>query len=189
MRNLSKNVIITATCLTMIIGGAHAKEYYKVVRSSNGNPVYSAVANDCIRIKHLTNKEECYGNCSGVFDAEMIKIYFEFDSSKIRTSEVNKLKELLQKIDQSKHDHHLSLVGYTDEIGKVDYNYRLSQRRVNSVTKYILDNKVNNKLKIDTIKGAGISNLKINCNDLVLGAKIACLAPKRRVDIQILNQK
>lgn len=189
MRNLSKNIIITATCLTMIMGSAHAKKYHTVVRSSNGNPVYSSVANDCIRIKQLTNKDECYGHCKSIFDAEMLKIYFEFDSSEIRASEANKLNILLKKIDDAKHDYHFSLVGYTDEIGKVGYNYRLSERRVNSVTKYILDRKTNNKIKIDAIKGAGISHLKINCNDLVSGPKIACLAPKRRVDIQIINQK
>lgn len=80
--------------------------------------------------------------------------------------------------------------GYTDRIGKEAYNLKLSQRRAESVANYIVSKGVNPASV--TAVGYGKANpVTGNTCDAVKGRKalIACLAPDRRVEIQVQGSK
>lgn len=80
--------------------------------------------------------------------------------------------------------------GYTDRIGKEAYNLKLSQRRAESVANYIVSKGVNPAAV--TAVGYGKANpVTGNTCDAVKGRKalIACLAPDRRVEIQVQGSK
>lgn len=80
--------------------------------------------------------------------------------------------------------------GYTDRIGKDAPNLKLSQRRAESVANYIVSKGVNPANV--TAVGYGKANpVTGNTCDAVKGRKalIACLAPDRRVEIQVQGSK
>ncbi|MBF0826264.1 porin OmpA [Muribacter muris] len=80
--------------------------------------------------------------------------------------------------------------GYTDRIGKEAYNLKLSQRRAESVANYIVSKGVNPETV--TAVGYGKANpVTGNTCDAVKGRKalIACLAPDRRVEVQVQGSK
>ncbi|AUI66596.1 MULTISPECIES: porin OmpA [Glaesserella] len=80
--------------------------------------------------------------------------------------------------------------GYTDRIGKEASNLKLSQRRAETVANYIVSKGVNPANV--TAVGYGEANpVTGNTCDAVKGRKalIACLAPDRRVEIQVQGSK
>ncbi|VTU08350.1 major outer membrane protein [Actinobacillus indolicus] len=80
--------------------------------------------------------------------------------------------------------------GYTDRIGKDASNLKLSQRRAETVANYIVSKGVNPANV--TAVGYGEANpVTGNTCDAVKGRKalIACLAPDRRVEIQVQGSK
>ena len=80
--------------------------------------------------------------------------------------------------------------GYTDRIGKDAANLKLSQRRAESVANYIVSKGVNPANV--TAVGYGEANpVTGNTCDAVKGRKalIACLAPDRRVELQVQGTK
>ncbi len=80
--------------------------------------------------------------------------------------------------------------GYTDRIGKEASNLKLSQRRAETVANYIVSKGVNPAGV--TAVGYGEANpVTGNTCDAVKGRKalIACLAPDRRVEIQVQGSK
>ncbi|MGX2974051.1 porin OmpA [Ursidibacter arcticus] len=80
--------------------------------------------------------------------------------------------------------------GYTDRIGSDDFNVKLSQRRAESVANYIVSKGVNPANV--TAVGYGKANpVTGNTCDAVKGRKalIACLAPDRRVELQVQGSK
>ena len=80
--------------------------------------------------------------------------------------------------------------GYTDRIGGEAFNVKLSQRRAESVANYIVSKGVNPANV--TAVGYGKANpVTGNTCDAVKGRKalIACLAPDRRVELQVQGSK
>lgn len=77
----------------------------------------------------------------------------------------------------------LTIRGYTDYIGNDDYNQQLSQQRANSVKAYLVSQGV--KSAHITAEGMGESNPVVQCKKTGRKALIACLAPNRRVNIEI----
>ncbi|HGO5855087.1 TPA: porin OmpA [Mannheimia haemolytica] len=80
--------------------------------------------------------------------------------------------------------------GYTDRIGKEAYNLKLSQRRAESVANYIVS-KGANPANITAVGYGKANPVTGNTCDAVKGRKalIACLAPDRRVEIQVQGSK
>ena len=64
------------------------------------------------------------------------KIYFDTESSAIRTTEEAKLEEMASLYFQEKD--YISLVGYCDKSGSEEYNLQLSEKRVNAIRDYFL---------------------------------------------------
>lgn len=77
----------------------------------------------------------------------------------------------------------LTISGYTDYIGNADNNQRLSEQRANSVKQYLVSQGVN--ATNITAQGMGESNPVVQCEEKNRQALIACLAPNRRVSVEI----
>ena len=71
--------------------------------------------------------------------APAVQIYFDFNKSAIKKSEEEKLKKLLEDL-KTKKDYKLTLTGHTDSTGNDDYNLQLSQRRVDEVYDWLVEN-------------------------------------------------
>ncbi|QLB41588.1 porin OmpA [Mannheimia pernigra] len=80
--------------------------------------------------------------------------------------------------------------GYTDRIGSEEFNLKLSQRRAETVANYIVS-KGANPASVTAVGYGKANPVTGNTCDAVKGrqALIACLAPDRRVEIQIQGSK
>jgi outer membrane protein OmpA-like peptidoglycan-associated protein len=70
-------------------------------------------------------------------------IYFDFDKSFIRDEGEEKLDELVGQLDDAK-GYEIEVGGHADAIGTNEYNMGLSERRAQSVVKYLLSKGVTN---------------------------------------------
>ncbi|MFB6348250.1 OmpA family protein [Moraxella sp. ZJ142] len=78
------------------------------------------------------------------------------------------------------------LVGHTDRLGSHDYNIRLSERRAETVRRYLIERGVN----AATLSAAGAGKLQplpnVQCSDsLPRPQLIDCLQPNRRVEVNV----
>jgi OmpA-OmpF porin, OOP family len=76
----------------------------------------------------------------------------------------------------------LVVAGYTDRLGSVDYNLRLSWARADTVRRYLAERGVT--VPIDA-RGFGKTQPGSACSMRNRDALIACLAPDRRVEIRV----
>lgn len=73
-------------------------------------------------------------------------VYFDFDKSKLKASEVDRLNKFVEATKDMK-DFVVNVEGYTDVLGKKGYNQKLSNARAEVVKKYLLP-----RMKADAIK-------------------------------------
>jgi outer membrane protein OmpA-like peptidoglycan-associated protein len=64
-------------------------------------------------------------------------ILFDFDSYSIREDTREKLEKIAEIIKKKYPDREIIIEGHTDNIGKKDYNYKLSERRAKSVSEVL----------------------------------------------------
>ncbi|KLD64084.1 OmpA family protein [Dyella japonica] len=79
----------------------------------------------------------------------------------------------------------VEVIGYTDRLGGPAYNQSLSNRRAETVERY-LQKQLATPLPI-THRGEGASNPMVSCTDRNRDALIKCLAPNRRVDVHVYS--
>ena len=112
---------------------------------------------------------------------------FDFDKSVIRPDARGKLDQLVGKLKAVNLDAVIA-VGHTDRIGSAKYNLKLSQRRAEAVKAYLVGKGIVAS-RIHT-EGKG-STQPITRPGQCKGKKsrkvIACLAPDRRVDVEIIG--
>lgn len=103
----------------------------------------------------------------------------------IRSGGRTQLDDLAHKILQHRDAiSSISVLGYTDRLGSDAYNDTLSQQRADAVMAYLTDQGVPADLM--TAKGLGKSDpVTTGCTDMARAALIACLAPDRRVTVQV----
>lgn len=108
------------------------------------------------------------------------KVLFEFDEYKLKDSSKSTLKEIGETLQNSfnKKDFEIEINGHTDNIGKDDYNQKLSENRANEVKKY-LEKQLDTLSVTFTTNGYG-ANKPIASNDTKAGQ-----AKNRRVEIII----
>ena len=77
----------------------------------------------------------------------------------------------------------MNIVGHTDRLGSNAYNQRLSQLRANTVREYL----VSQGLPAGNMRavGMGESQPVVQCSQRNRPELIACLAPNRRVDVEV----
>ena len=86
----------------------------------------------------------------------------------------------------------ITVTGHTDRIGSHDYNMKLSQRRAETVKNYLVETA---GIPADKISATGVNGADpVTKPEDCIGSKatkklIACLAPDRRVDIEVTGTK
>ena len=78
---------------------------------------------------------------------------------------------------------HINVVGYTDRLGSDAYNQVLSQRRAETVAKYLTDKGVPDEQV--GAEGRGKAEPVVQCADRARSKLIDCLAPNRRVVVRV----
>ncbi len=81
--------------------------------------------------------------CPDWQELDMSAIHFDFDKAELRPEEKEKLDELIKTLSDSK-EYDVVVGGHTCDIGTNAYNMRLSQRRAESVVKYLLSKGISN---------------------------------------------
>ena len=71
-------------------------------------------------------------------------VLFDFDKSAVRPDENETLKKAMQEI-KKYHPQQITVTGYTDSSGKMDYNQRLSREREQAVSQALLDRGIVNQ--------------------------------------------
>lgn len=114
-------------------------------------------------------------------------VLFNFNSHTLKAEGHHALNELHSKLSaMDATEGSVVVVGYTDRIGSESYNHKLSEQRARSVVDYL----VSKGIPAESISSRGMGK-----SDPVTGSKcegiknrkalIACLAPDRRVEIEV----
>ena len=109
--------------------------------------------------------------------------FFDFDKATLKPEGKASLDALVKdiKIDQVEY---ITVVGHTDRIGSDAYNQKLSERRANTVAKYLTAKGV----PATKIKSSGVGEtqpVKECKGEKATSALIKCLAPNRRAVITV----
>ncbi|UDG83218.1 OmpA family protein [Candidatus Vallotia lariciata] len=111
-------------------------------------------------------------------------ILFDFDKTELLAGK-KELDELTLKI-QGLNPEEVLALGYTDKIGSDKYNERLSLRRAQAVKRYL----ISKGIPADSIYTEGQGNRKplvTACPKKNFKELMACLAPNRRVEIEVIT--
>jgi OOP family OmpA-OmpF porin len=114
------------------------------------------------------------------------KALFNFDKAVLRPdgkaaidSEIISKLSMVQRLDL------VLVTGHTDRIGTQAYNQKLSERRADAVRDYLVSKGVPRD-KIETLGMGKTQPLPgVVCNQKALKELIACLAPNRRVEVEV----
>lgn len=110
---------------------------------------------------------------------------FKFDGSSlsdiINSTELNEITQFIQ--DHAELPMRMTVSGYTDQIGRRDYNQKLSEQRAETVAHYIQNHGYSDSMQIF---GFGPTEPVVDCSpSLERNALIQCLQPNRRVTVRI----
>lgn len=113
---------------------------------------------------------------------------FAFNKARLSQNSMSKLDVLIDNI-KSFNVERIMITGHADRIGKTAYNERLSRRRAEAVRDYLLDRQVAQPEQIE-VEAKGESEPLVPCEGVRPRKKlIACLAPNRRVVIDVSGTK
>jgi OmpA-OmpF porin, OOP family len=112
---------------------------------------------------------------------------FGFDRAALLPGGNVSLDNFVKELEGTKYDG-INVIGHTDRLGAPAYNQKLSEQRANAVKNYLTSNGKIDPSKV-TASGKGESTPLTNAADCK-GNKasiklIACLAPDRRVDLDV----
>jgi OOP family OmpA-OmpF porin len=123
-------------------------------------------------------KEEVF-----TLSSDALFAFDKFEAKDIKPGGLDQLDALATKIAaKDGHIRHIRIVGYTDRLGTDAYNDTLSDRRANTVMRYLADH--GGMGHIDA-QGRGKNDPVKDCQDTERDALIACLAPNRRVEVRV----
>lgn len=104
-------------------------------------------------------------------------VLFNFDSYKLQEAEKVKIDSIINKDAY----YSLNVVGHADPIGNETYNLRLSEKRAETVYRYLISKGISqNNIEV---YGAGESAPVVECGNRNTRKDIECNAPNRRVEI------
>ena len=115
-----------------------------------------------------------------------LKEYFNFDKSDLTKESEEKLNMLASKI-KSLNLEVVTVTGFADRFGSEDYNQKLSEKRA-AVVKESLVAKGVAADRIYT-EGKGESKPEVDCPGKKSAKVIECLAPSRRVDVEVIGSE
>jgi OOP family OmpA-OmpF porin len=117
------------------------------------------------------------------------KALFDFDKAVLKPEGKAAIdNEIIAKLSSVQKLELVLVTGHTDRIGTQQYNQKLSERRADAVRDYLVSKGVP-KDKIETL-GMGKTQPVpgVVCNQKALKALIACLAPNRRVEVEVKGE-
>lgn len=122
--------------------------------------------------------------CGFVFSQEekVQSVYFEFDKFIMDEKQGNAVIDFIKNTDSTRIES-IQIFGYTDDIGKEAYNFKLSTNRANTIQERLIHSGIKNKI-IVTIEGKG----RILIDDDIVENLPEKRSKNRRVDV-VLNLK
>lgn len=115
--------------------------------------------------------------------AEKVKaVYYDFDKYVLSSEQQQTIIDFIIKADTSKIAS-LEIYGYCDDRGTADYNYKLSQDRVNTVRELLIYHGIN-KNKIIVFKGKG----RVVLTGAFVGNLSEIRSQNRRVDLMLVSK-
>jgi len=110
---------------------------------------------------------------------------FAFDKAKLSAKSEAKLDDLISRMKTYQQIDRVVVTGHTDRLGSDAYNMKLSQRRAETVQRYLIDRQAAEASRIEVV-AKGESEPVVGCEGVRGKRKlIACLAPNRRVVIDV----
>ena len=199
---MNKSIALLAT-LPFLTFGAHADGYLydsvdSVVRDGVGDCVYTSfwTPEDALRgCDAVVTKTETEQE-SVVFAAmepvvpviQQVTLdadtYFDFDQASLTPVGQDKLDAMIGTLRGYDDLLEMHITGHADRIGDEGYNQQLARKRAMAVKQYLVER---GPLDPDLLKmvSMGESDPKVSCEGMRGDALIDCLAPNRRVDIDI----
>ncbi len=117
------------------------------------------------------------------------KALFDFDKAVLKPEGKAAIdSEIISKLSSVQKLELVLVTGHTDRIGTQQYNQRLSERRADAVRDYL----VSKGVPRDRIETLGMGKTQpvpgVVCNQKALKELIACLAPNRRVEVEVKGE-
>jgi OOP family OmpA-OmpF porin len=114
------------------------------------------------------------------------KALFDFDKAILKPEGKAAIdSEIISKLSSVQKLELVLVTGHTDRIGSQQYNQKLSERRADAVRDYL----VSRGVPRDRIETLGMGKTQpvpgVVCDQKALKALIACLAPNRRVEVEV----
>lgn len=111
---------------------------------------------------------------------------FEFGKAELKAEGFNSIEVLIQKVRKEyNHIDRIRVIGYTDAIGPVKLNKKLSQQRADAIAKRLQTRGLKPSNGIQAEGRWSLELAKTDCKDSPTPANKACHAPNRRVVIVI----
>lgn len=107
-------------------------------------------------------------------------VYFEFDKYDLENAQAQAVVDFIKSTDSSRIES-VQIFGYTDDIGKEAYNFKLSTNRAHAIRDFLIGSGIKNRI-IVTIEGKG----RILIDDDVVENLPEQRSKNRRVDV-VLN--
>lgn len=113
------------------------------------------------------------------------EVLFDFDKAVIKRNYASDLDELASKA-KAMNLEVVIAIGHTDPIGASAYNQKLSVRRANAVKEYLVSKGIDPSRVYTEGKGES-QQVKACATTMSRAARIACLAPNRRVELEVVG--
>ena len=117
--------------------------------------------------------------CAASQEEAVQSVYFDFDSYELDKSQSDAVVKFIQDTDSSRIES-IEIFGYTDDIGKEAYNFKLSANRAETIKKALMDSGIKSKI-IVTIEGKG----RILIDDDIVENLPEKRSKNRRVDVDL----
>jgi len=182
----------------MLLAAANVAYADKDSRDAVHNDGDSVVVNSfdkCVRTKWSSADDECHPptpkpapvvqEAQAVIGQEERTVYFDFNKTVLTPDSQTKLNNLAEKLKSDKQVRQARVFGYADRIGKAGYNQKLSEKRAEVVSKYLISRGFTNARVTET-RWFGAEHPATNCADTLKRSKlIECLQKDRRVEVEI----
>ena len=187
MNSSMKLLLVGAVLALGLSASASQATTLDVVRDSNGTPVRTK-DNACVRSNWESDTENCAGAEAPAPKTvtETKPVYFAFSSAKL-TADGKKALDAIAADIKAKGSavSAVRVAGYADRIGSATANEKLSKKRADAVSKYLVSKGIVNAQVVET-RWFGESAPATECPKKLSKAKlIKCLQPDRRVEVEV----
>jgi OOP family OmpA-OmpF porin len=110
--------------------------------------------------------------------------FFAFDSARLTQHGRAELDSLARTLGDAEQLGTIRISGFTDRIGPEAYNRKLSRQRAQAVADYLAQTAPLKERRFQIV-GKGEAQPRKRCDDIKGDALLQCLAPNRRVEVQV----